>query len=247
MNPDYGFIENEFTGPDWEDKKYWTDDDPARVAVTTKFTDDKPEYYGGLAGTSAWWWLRSPGHGSNYASGVRDGGAADAGYYNVPLTSSCLRPAFRMNLASSSSLWSYAGTVSSVGSGNEIGLVTGVTVSPKEKTIKAGVTATLSAEVKEYLNAPDKTVTWTSSDEKIVTVDSTSGSVTGVKAGTATITATTTEGGYTDTCKVIVVGPDMIADPSVADGVSTWDCIWFGNYWQEDTNGDGYCFEKDTT
>lgn len=22
-------------------------------------------------------------------------------------------------------------------------------------------------------------------------------------------------------------------------GVVTWDCVWFGNYWQEDTNGDG--------
>ena len=24
-----------------------------------------------------------------------------------------------------------------------------------------------------------------------------------------------------------------------SDGVVTWDCVWFGNYWQEDTNGDG--------
>ena len=29
-------------------------------------------------------------------------------------------------------------------------------------------------------------------------------------------------------------------NPSVTrDGVITWDCVWFGNYWQEDTNGDG--------
>jgi len=25
-----------------------------------------------------------------------------------------------------------------------------------------------------------------------------------------------------------------------------WDCIWFGNYWQEDTNGDGYSVSKNT-
>ena len=29
------------------------------------------------------------------------------------------------------------------------------------------------------------------------------------------------------------------------NGVSTWDCIWFGNYWQEDTNGDGTADEND--
>ena len=27
--------------------------------------------------------------------------------------------------------------------------------------------------------------------------------------------------------------------------VTTWDCIWFGNYWQEDTNGDGIADKSD--
>ena len=26
---------------------------------------------------------------------------------------------------------------------------------------------------------------------------------------------------------------------------ATWDCVWFGNYWQEDTNGDGRADQKD--
>ena len=30
-----------------------------------------------------------------------------------------------------------------------------------------------------------------------------------------------------------------LSNPVVCDGVSTWDCIYFGNYWQNDTNGDG--------
>ena len=30
-----------------------------------------------------------------------------------------------------------------------------------------------------------------------------------------------------------------------ADGVTTWDCVWFGNYWQEDTNGDGKADKND--
>lgn len=30
-----------------------------------------------------------------------------------------------------------------------------------------------------------------------------------------------------------------------SSGVSTWDCIYFGNYWQNDTNGDGVADEND--
>lgn len=30
-----------------------------------------------------------------------------------------------------------------------------------------------------------------------------------------------------------------------ADGVTTWDCVYFGNYWQEDTNGDGKADKND--
>lgn len=30
-----------------------------------------------------------------------------------------------------------------------------------------------------------------------------------------------------------------LKNPTRENGVTTWDCIWFGNYWQEDTNGDG--------
>ncbi len=29
------------------------------------------------------------------------------------------------------------------------------------------------------------------------------------------------------------------------NGITTWDCIWFGNYWQEDTNGDGKADKND--
>ena len=30
-----------------------------------------------------------------------------------------------------------------------------------------------------------------------------------------------------------------------SNGVTTWDCVYFGNYWQEDTNGDGVADEND--
>ncbi|MBN2880095.1 MAG: Ig-like domain-containing protein [Clostridia bacterium] len=50
-------------------------------------------------------------------------------------------------------------------------------------------------------NATNKTVTYTTSDETVATVDST-GLVTAVSLGTATITVTTEDGGYEDTCTV---------------------------------------------
>lgn len=28
-------------------------------------------------------------------------------------------------------------------------------------------------------------------------------------------------------------------NPRISEGVTTWDCVYFGNYWQNDTNGDG--------
>ena len=37
-----------------------------------------------------------------------------------------------------------------------------------------------------------------------------------------------------------------LSNPRVASGgVTTWDCVYFGNYWQEDTNGDGIADKKD--
>ncbi len=37
-----------------------------------------------------------------------------------------------------------------------------------------------------------------------------------------------------------------ISNPRLDDnGVATWDCIWFGNYWQEDTNRDGKADRND--
>lgn len=34
---------------------------------------------------------------------------------------------------------------------------------------------------------------------------------------------------------------------TTSSGVTTWSYVMFGKYWQEDTNGDGYCFWEDTT
>ncbi|HGP3680663.1 TPA: Ig domain-containing protein [Enterococcus faecium] len=72
-------------------------------------------------------------------------------------------------------------------------------------TLTVGATETLSATVSPE-TATDKSVKFTSSDETIATVTPIQGKVTGVKAGTATITATTMNG-ETATCEITVTTP----------------------------------------
>ena len=81
--------------------------------------------------------------------------------------------------------------------------VTGITVCPETKTLNVGESTTLQATVYPY-NATNKSVTWRSSKENVVCVDRITGYMTALKAGTATITATTTDGGYTDSADITV-------------------------------------------
>ena len=89
--------------------------------------------------------------------------------------------------------------------------VSAIAVNPTTAAVKPGATVTLSATVTPE-DATDKTITWSSSDEKVATVDG--GKVTGVAEGTATITATTKSGDKTATCTVTVSedAPAVIED-----------------------------------
>ena len=86
--------------------------------------------------------------------------------------------------------------------------VTGVTLDKAELTLEKGSTGTLKATV-EPQNATNNTVTWSSSNEEVATVDQ-HGTVTAVRAGTATITVTTEDGVKTATCKVTVNAPQTV-------------------------------------
>ena len=70
---------------------------------------------------------------------------------------------------------------------------TGIILNKTKLTIEKEISERLTATVLPE-NASDKEIRWTTSDKNIVTVDE-SGVVTGVKAGTATITAETGSGG----------------------------------------------------
>jgi uncharacterized protein YjdB len=84
--------------------------------------------------------------------------------------------------------------------------VTGVTLSQKTASMKVGDTTKLTETVAPD-NATDKTVTYKSSNEAIATV-APDGTVKAVSAGTADITATTADGGFTASCAVTVVAAE---------------------------------------
>ena len=82
--------------------------------------------------------------------------------------------------------------------------VTGVTLDKNTLALFTGESATLTATVAPE-NATDKTVTWTSDNEKVATVAD--GKVTAIASGTANITVTTTDGSFAATCAVTVTQP----------------------------------------
>ena len=96
--------------------------------------------------------------------------------------------------------------------------VTGVTLNKTSLSMVEGNSETLTATVSPD-NATNKAVSWKSSDASIASVDGT-GKVTAVKAGSATITVSTTDGSKTATCSVSVT-PKTISVTGVAIEPST--------------------------
>jgi uncharacterized repeat protein (TIGR02543 family) len=88
---------------------------------------------------------------------------------------------------------------------NSVISVTGITLSPDSKTLTLGGFVNLLPTFSPA-NPTNKNVTWSSSDSSIATVDS-SGKVTAAQAGTAVITATTADGGFTASSTINVKVP----------------------------------------
>ncbi|MCR5448480.1 MAG: leucine-rich repeat protein, partial [Solobacterium sp.] len=80
--------------------------------------------------------------------------------------------------------------------------VTGITMTTTELRVAVGDTGKIQASVVPE-NAGNKTILWSSDNESIASVND-EGIVTGTTAGTAVITATTEDGGYTAQCTVTV-------------------------------------------
>ncbi len=86
--------------------------------------------------------------------------------------------------------------------------VTGVTLDKDTLSLTEGTRGQLTATVVPA-DATNKNVTWNSDDTKIATVDG-AGKVTAVSEGTVTITVTTADGGYFDTCTVTVTKESVL-------------------------------------
>lgn len=84
--------------------------------------------------------------------------------------------------------------------------VTGVSLDKNSLALDRGSSQQLTATVSPD-DAADKSVSWSSSDPSVVSVDE-DGTVHALSAGSATVTATTSDGGFTDTCDVEVTVPE---------------------------------------
>lgn len=98
----------------------YSTDDKARMAKTSTYAKavgcwaDTNTVYAG----NAWWWLRSPGYDTDEAAAVYSDGDLIVNGYTVNNRDIAVRPALHLNL-SSSSPYSYAGTVGSGGTMHE--------------------------------------------------------------------------------------------------------------------------------
>ncbi|MBR3870142.1 MAG: Ig-like domain-containing protein, partial [Clostridia bacterium] len=97
---------------------------------------------------------------------------------------------------------------------NELVEVNDVTIDQGNVNLAEGKEITLTATVKPD-NANDKTVTWSTEDTTIVSVDSATGKVTALAEGVATVTATA--GSVSDTCTVTVTSAIEITDVNTED------------------------------
>ena len=102
----------------------------------------------------------------------------------------------------------------------EIVPVSQITLNKAETSISVGNSEKLTATVAPE-NAANKALTWASSDEDVATV-APDGTVTAVKAGAATITATAADGsGKSAVCKVTVIGGTTPSQPGGSTGDSS--------------------------
>ncbi len=90
--------------------------------------------------------------------------------------------------------------------------VTGVTLDAQTLTLEVGETSSLNAAIVPA-DADDQTVTWSSSDTSVASVNA-NGSVTALNSGSTIITVTTNDGGFTDEATVNVT-------PAVGDCVAS--------------------------
>jgi triacylglycerol esterase/lipase EstA (alpha/beta hydrolase family) len=101
--------------------------------------------------------------------------------------------------------------------------VTGISICPTSLTLNVCDTDYLCETIYPS-NATNQTVTWCSSDDSVVEVNTYTGFVRAKKAGIATITACTVDGGYSDSCEVWVHGktPVFLIHGRISNSTDVW-------------------------
>ena len=163
------------------------------------FVDDDRLEYGFSVGTGT-----NPSSGTHYSAYSSRNSSTHIVNYSYRLPFSTLTPYTEYHI------WPYIADGGSYNYGNGVTLTTGSLTVPVSGvvldktflTLNVGENATLRAAVLPT-NATNKEVTWSSDKESVATVSS-NGEVTAVTPGTAVITATTVDGGFTATCTVEV-------------------------------------------
>lgn len=110
--------------------------------------------------------------------------------------------------------------------------VTGLTVDPSTAAVLTGFNVDLNdAASISPSSATNRQLFWSSSNEAVATVGD--GIVTGVAPGTATITAKTMDGAYTDTVTVTVSNPTTLFFDDFADNTLSASWRLIGGTWSE--------------
>jgi uncharacterized protein YjdB len=124
-------------------------------------------------------------------------------------------------LVSASGATSVPSSVATVHVNSVYVAVGAVSLSEASMTMDVGDLGTLTATVTPA-NASDKTVSWSSSNTSVAAVDSTGG-IQALAYGSATITVTTTDGGFTATCALTVRAKQTLSVTASAGGSVTGD------------------------
>lgn len=99
--------------------------------------------------------------------------------------------------------------------------VTGISLRKKSVNIKPGDSEKLEVVIRPE-NALEKSVQWSSDNEKVATVDE-NGLVKGISAGKATITVTSKDGSFKDSCKVIVLANKENLNNKITEAKNLYD------------------------
>ena len=165
--------------------------------------------------------------------------STSSAFYGVPQSTATLYvPAGSVDAYKAADEWKNFGTIKAY----DLPDATSVALNKTETTLAVGAKEQLTATV--LPEEAEQAVTWTSSDPTVATVDE-NGLVTAVAPGTATITATTTDGtDLTASSKVTVEDPAIPGDVNGDGNVNGADIVAVINYVLADDiagdmNGDG--------